>query len=429
MSRPEVVAGDRQLHRAVLGRAWRSPPPRGRTRPGGRRGSPAPPRPARPARSRSCPCSPARRRRSVRSSAAAPAPAAPAAAAAGRRRRPPSARRSAARRRRCGRAVAAASARPRPRRASARRSPAAAFGGRGGRSPPPPLAAVVPGGRVGRSGPAGRGARPSAEAGWAAPAPAPAPRPGCGRTGPCGAPRPPRTRRPARRRRAGPARRPSLLRPSCRSSRPTPSATSAASSSWTGSGRPVWCGRSGAACVRGVPSDPLAPAERRARLGVGAGASSVGLRRSPRLRDRRGQQAGAALLLLQLPGLGGGPLGLGAERVLAVVEGSGDVGLHADPVEVRRHEVHDQRRRRHEGDHHEHGREEPHEHLLLRRHLGVGVAALDLLLLVVGGQRHDHDHDHVGEAVDEARRWSALLALSARSTPKAIISSTGVEAW
>src|SRR3546814_6700824 len=39
---------------------------------------------------------------------------------------------------------------------------------------------------------------------------------------------------------------------------------------------------------------------------------------------------------------------------------------------------------------------------LLGRDLGVGVAALDLLLLVVGADRHDGHHGDVGEPVDEA---------------------------
>ena len=66
-------------------------------------------------------------------------------------------------------------------------------------------------------------APPWVVAGWDAPVPGPEPRRDCDRTVRYGAPRSPRTPRPARRRQAGRARRPSLRRPSCRSSRPIPS--------------------------------------------------------------------------------------------------------------------------------------------------------------------------------------------------------------
>ena len=77
--------------------------------------------------------------------------------------------------------------------------------------------------------------------------------------------------------------------------------------------------------------------------GFGVSAAVVSMAREPAA--EAGESVALARLGLELLGLGGRLLGLGAEGVLAVVEGPGDVGLHADAVQVRRHEVHDQGRR------------------------------------------------------------------------------------
>ncbi len=86
------------------------------------------------------------------------------------------------------------------------------------------------------------------------------------------------------------------------------------------------------------------------------------------------------------------------------IEASGDVGLLADPIEVRDDEVENQRRVQAVGDDRQEERHHLHDHLLLWVHRGVLVPAPDLLLLDPGAAEDHEDQEEVGECLNDSRR-------------------------
>ena len=87
---------------------------------------------------------------------------------------------------------------------------------------------------------------------------------------------------------------------------------------------------------------------------------------------------------------------------LAAVDAVGDERLLADPVDVGDGEVQHQTGRQPEGDDRQEDRHDLHDHLLLRVHLGVRVAALDLALLHEAGDGDDGDQHQERRGVQQA---------------------------
>src|SRR5918995_1672361 len=136
------------------------------------------------------------------------------------------------------------------------------------------------------------------------------------------------------------------------------------------------------------------------RLGGGlrllTGRPAVAARGRGRLLGSRRAAAGGAVALglLARTQFGHGLLRLDADRVLAGVERGGDEGLLPAPPQGRDQEVNADGRRADEREEHVHQWADPHHHLLLRVHLGIGVPPHDLLLLVPaeeGDHRHEQD--------------------------------------